>query len=102
VIQAADAPVQAGNYAIRVQNDAATSADFTGFVKFGPFVVADTAPVAAFKAPSRAVSGQTITLDASGSKDPDGTIVSYLWDLDGNGSMETSSGASPTLRHKKH
>jgi YD repeat-containing protein len=99
VIQAADTPVQAGNYVIRVQNYAATSADFTGFVKFGPFVVADTPPVAAFEAPSQAVAGKTITLDASGSKDPDGAIVGYAWDLDGNGSMETSSGASATLRH---
>lgn len=99
VIQAADVPVEAGNYVIRVQNYAATSADFTGFVKFGPFVVADVPPIAAFKAPAQAVSGQTITLDASGSKDPDGTIAAYAWDLDGNGSMETSSGTSPTLKH---
>jgi hypothetical protein len=37
--------------------------------------------------------------DASGSKDSDGTIADYAWDLDGDGSMETDSGTSPTLRH---
>jgi len=99
VIQAADVPVPAGDYVIRVQNYAATTPDFTGFAKFGPYAAADVPPVAAFKAPGEAFAGQTITLDASGSKDADGSIVNYAWDLDGNGSMETDSGTSSKLRH---
>jgi hypothetical protein len=99
VIQAADVPVPPGNYVIRAQNYAATSPDFTGFAKFGPYAAADVPPVAAFKAPGEALAGRTITLDASGSKDSDGTIADYAWDLDGDGSMETDSGTSPTLRH---
>jgi YD repeat-containing protein len=50
-------------------------------------------------APNPAVTGQLVTLDASGSSDPDGSIVKYDWDLDGNGSFETPGGASPTVSH---
>ncbi len=34
----------------------------------------------------------TLTLDASGSTDNDNDIVSYMWDLDDNGSFETDAG----------
>jgi hypothetical protein len=37
-----------------------------------------------------------VTLTGSGSSDPDGTIAKYEWDLDGNGSYETSTGATAT------
>ncbi|MCC7478333.1 hypothetical protein IT575_07710 [bacterium] len=36
-------------------------------------------------------------LDASSSSDPDGSIVKYEWDLDGNGSFETVSGGDPLI-----
>jgi PKD repeat protein len=38
------------------------------------------------------------TLDASGSFDPDGTIVDYAWDTDNNGTFETDTGTTPTLQ----
>ena len=99
VIQAQDGPVPPGSYVIRAQNYAATTPNFTGTVKFTAYVPPNQTPVAAFKAPSSARSGQTITLDASGSHDPDGRIVDYSWDLDGDGAMDVSSGTSPTLKH---
>ena len=34
-------------------------------------------------------------LDASRSGDPDGSIVKYEWDLDGNGSFERDRGGTP-------
>jgi PKD domain len=46
--------------------------------------------------PNPARVGQPITLDASGSSDPEGPIARYEWDLDGDGSFETDNGASPT------
>jgi len=46
-------------------------------------------PVASFTySPSTPTVGQPILLNAQSSYDPDGTIVSYLWDLDGNGSTD--------------
>ena len=93
-------PVDPGQYVIRVQNYAATSPDFEGSVKFTDFVPANARPTAALKAPRTAKANKAVTLDASGSKDTDGTIAGYAWDLDGDGSMETDGGGSPTLSTK--
>jgi PKD repeat protein len=38
-------------------------------------------------------------LDASKSRDSDGQIVKYEWDLDSNGSFEIDTGTTPTLTH---
>ncbi len=55
------------------------------------------APAASFTAtPNPAVAGSAVTLNASGSKDPDGTIAKYEWDLDNNGSYETNTGTTAT------
>jgi PKD repeat protein len=48
-------------------------------------------PSASFTiSPNPALLGQTVTFNGSGSSD-DTSIVEYQWDLDGNGSLETSS-----------
>jgi probable HAF family extracellular repeat protein len=39
----------------------------------------------------------TLTLDANGSTDEDNDIVSYMWDLDDNGSFETDAGGRAIL-----
>lgn len=55
-------------------------------------------PTARFEMSSGLVfPGQPVTFDASSSADADGTIAQYEWDLDGDGSFETSSGATPTV-----
>ena len=99
VIQSQDGPIPPGNYVIRAQNYAASSPNFTGSVKFTAYVPPNVPPVASFKAPGTAPKGKTVTLDASGSYDPDGKIVDYSWDLDGDGAMDASSGTTSTLRH---
>lgn len=61
------------------------------------------APIANPGGPYKGAVGVPITLDGSGSTDPNagaptcGTIVKYEWDLDGNGSFEVDGGASPTI-----
>jgi hypothetical protein len=101
VIQAQKGPVEAGQYVIRVQNYAASNPnDFTGVTKFGDYVAPNLVPTARLRAPKRAVGGRKVTLDASGSRDLDGKIVHYLFDLDGDGAMETDSGAKAKLRHR--
>ncbi|MDX6662860.1 MAG: hypothetical protein QOG09_962, partial [Solirubrobacterales bacterium] len=53
------------------------------------------APTAAFTAtPSSPATGEQVNFDASQSSDPDGSIASYEWDLDGDGSYETDGGTS--------
>ncbi len=55
------------------------------------------APNASFSAsPNPAQAGQLVNFDGSASTDLDGSIVKYEWDLDGNGTYEANTGATPT------
>jgi len=57
-------------------------------------------PIASFVAsPTTVQVGGTVTFDASASSDPVGTITSYNWDLDGDGSFETNTGTNPVVQH---
>ena len=57
------------------------------------------APTAAISVnPSGPAAGAVVTLDASGSSDPESAIAAYDWDLDGDGSFETAGGANPQLQ----
>jgi hypothetical protein len=102
-IQSQGDPVPAGDYIARVQNNAATSPDFTGTIKFGPYAVANKKPKAALSVgPEHATTRTKVKLDATKSADPDGTIASYQWDLDGDGHFELNGKDKPTLsRHFK-
>jgi PKD repeat protein len=55
-------------------------------------------PTAAFaSSPSQPRPGQTVTLNASSSSDPNGGITDYQWDLNGDGTYETDTGSNPVL-----
>jgi plastocyanin len=57
-------------------------------------------PVASLRvSPERVVAGEPAALDASASRDPGGSVTSYAWDLDGDGSFEQQSGTQATLAH---
>jgi plastocyanin len=59
--------------------------------------VTNALPTAAFTISNAAPAiGATVTFDATGSADTDGTIASFQWDLDGNGTFETNTGTTPT------
>ena len=84
----------AGNrtIALRVTDNLGATATTTRTV-----TVTNRAPTAVFTtAPSPALAGATITFDASGSTDPDGTIAKYEWDFDNNGTYEVNGGTSAT------
>ena len=51
-------------------------------------------PLRSRPTPNPAVVGGPVHFNASASKDPDGTIVKYEWDLDGNGTYETNTGTT--------
>ncbi|MDO4900406.1 PKD domain-containing protein [Actinomyces sp.] len=56
------------------------------------------APVAWIQGPYVAQEGSTLTLDARGSHAGDGTITTYEWDLDGDGTYEQAS-TEPVIDH---
>jgi len=60
-----------------------------------PFVL-NHPPVADANGPYTADEGQTMPLDGSGSYDPDGDALMYRWDLDNDGTYDTSYSADPT------
>ena len=91
-------PMKAGTYVIRVVNYAASVPNFTGSVRFGPYTPYNKSPIAKLKVAKHVKQGKKVKLDASKSRDPDGSIANYSFDLDGNGSMETNNGKKPILR----
>ena len=60
--------------------------------------IGDRAPTASIAAATNAIVRRPVAFDASRSRDLDGTITRYEWDLDGNGSFETST-RTPRARH---
>jgi hypothetical protein len=73
-------------------------ADATAFATAmaSKFALIAYSPVAIFTEDKHVVDiGEPINLDASASYDPDGTIVLYEWDIDGDGTYDVSS-TSPT------
>jgi plastocyanin len=57
-------------------------------------------PVASLSvAPQEVVAGEPVVLDGSRSRDPDGSVASYAFDLDGDGAFERVTGGEPRLAH---
>ncbi len=57
---------------------------------------ANALPTADANGPYSGNVGESITLDGTGSSDPDGSIASYAWDLDNDGSYDDATGSQPT------
>ena len=88
-------PTQPANYigggifpvTVRVTDDDGATDTATASVDVNEPPVADLVPT-----PPSGVEPLSVTWDASGSTDSDGTIVQYDWDMDNNGSYEVLDG----------
>lgn len=94
-----DAPIEPGTYRIYVDNWAAADPSWKGTVQFETFVPGNKLPTAVLAPPPAGQANQFVTLDASGSSDPDGRVENYAWDLNGDGSFDID-GALPQIAHK--
>ncbi|QZX99120.1 PKD domain-containing protein [Halobaculum rubrum] len=73
---------------LRVTDDDGASAVTTETVTVGS---GNRAPSASFQiSPQSPTVGDTLTFDASGASDPDGSISRYEWDLDGDGDYDAT------------
>jgi hypothetical protein len=76
-------------------NDVPKSAPLGGYVcKYAPRALPNQPPVADANGPYEGNEGSVITLDGSGSVDPDGIIVMYEWDLDDDGDYDDATGVT--------
>jgi surface-anchored protein len=90
----------AGTYTlhVRVTNSDGATVIAPVTVTVNPVGTTDQPPVASLSVPSVAVIGQPVTLDASGSTDPDGTVTKYEWDFNGDGIYDQTT-TQPTVSH---
>ncbi len=86
-----------GDYTVRVlvTDNEGTTADLTKVVTVG--VPPNDPPSANFNvSPGSPKTLETVTFDST-SVDPDGTIATYAWELDGDGDFNDHSGSTATL-----
>ncbi|MFN3202685.1 MAG: PKD domain-containing protein, partial [Bradymonadia bacterium] len=83
---------------LRVTDSEGTTDDETIVI---PVDQGNSPPTANANGPYQVLLNSSVTLSAAGSSDPDGacgdSIVSYSWDLDGNGVFGDAVGASPEV-----
>jgi len=85
---------QPGSYAIGVK---VTDSHGLSDTAFTTVTIGDHAPQASAGGPYSGRPGSPVTLDASGSSDPDGDPITYAWDLQSNGGFADSTQAKPTF-----
>jgi PKD repeat protein len=82
----------AGTYTVRMR---ATDNNDATDVATGSVTIANRAPAASFgSSPAAPKTGEEVTFNST-STDPDGSIASYSWDLNGDGTYGDSTAASP-------
>ncbi|MDX1927467.1 MAG: PKD domain-containing protein, partial [Pirellulaceae bacterium] len=81
-----------GNYSFRVSYDGGDGNDVVLTVFQN-----NSSPTASAGGTYTISEGDSLTLDASGSVDPDGDSLSYSWDLNGDSDFTDATGVAPTV-----
>lgn len=67
-----------------------------------PVTIKNIRPTVVFTAtPEKGAAPLTVNFDASDSKDPDGQITAYNWDMDGDGQFNDATGKTAQYTYKK-
>ncbi len=85
--------VQGNSAQLEFSNSTAQNITVTEFNR----IVTNQGPVAIVNGPYSITEGGALALSSAGSMDPDGSIVSYLWDLNGDGTFGDVTGANPVV-----
>lgn len=89
--------VAAGDYYLVVTSHG-TYGDLGQYTISGSIAAANSPPVADAGGPYVLDEGDSLVLDASGSFDPDaGAVLTYSWDVNGDGVFGDATGETPTL-----
>ncbi len=90
---------EAGTYTVLARTELASGFEYA---ECGSVTVEENQPpdAAITISPRSPEPGDTVTLDASGASDPDGSITEYRWDVDGDGTTDqTTTGPQTTVQY---